>query len=65
MRPAKILQLVATAVVLLRVGDIWSQDEFERAPILYSESTPDNCISRLQHRLDEGEVTLTYDGDKS
>ena len=40
-------------------------DEFEREPILYSESTPDNCISRLQQRLDAGELTLTHEGDKS
>ena len=36
-------------------------DDFELAPILYSTSTPDNPVSRLQARLDAGESTLTWD----
>lgn len=65
MRLSQILQFFAAVVMLFPVTELWSQDEFERAPILYSESTPDNCISRLQQQLDDGEVTLSYDGDKS
>lgn len=38
-----------------------AQDDFENPPISYSESTPENCISRLQQRLDSGEVTLQRD----
>ncbi len=65
MRLSQILQFVATAAVILPTTELWSQDDFERAPVLYSESTPGNCISRLQQRLDDREVTLTYDDDKS
>ena len=35
--------------------------DFERDPVNYSASTPDNPVSRLQKRLDAGEVKLTYD----
>lgn len=35
-------------------------DEFERPPIEYSKSTPDNCISQLQARLDQGEAKLLF-----
>lgn len=38
-----------------------AQDDFERAPISYSVSTPDNCISRLQQKLDAKEATLEFD----
>jgi hypothetical protein len=37
-------------------------DEFERPPINYSESTPDNVISALQAKIDGGEVELEYAG---
>ena len=53
------------AAALLLTGRLFADDEFEREPILYSASTPENCISRLQQRLDHGELTLTYDGEKS
>ena len=36
-------------------------DEYEREPIQYSRATPDNCISRLQSRLDGGAAKLTFD----
>lgn len=36
-------------------------DDFERDPIRYSDSTPENDISRLQARLDSGKVTLRHD----
>ena len=38
-----------------------AEDDFELAPILYSASTPDNPISRLQTRLDSGETRLAWD----
>lgn len=65
MRRSQLLQFVATALVILPTAKLLLQDEFEREPIQYSESTPDNCISRLQQLLEDGEVTLTCDGDKS
>ena len=36
-------------------------DDFDREPIRYSESTPDNAVSRLQQRLEAGKVQLTRD----
>ena len=54
--------LVALAgLSFLNFDNLRAADEFEGKPILYSESTPDNRISRLQQKLDSGEVKLTYD----
>ena len=39
-------------------------DDFERPPISYSEATPDNAISRLQSKLDAGELVLNYDDQR-
>jgi hypothetical protein len=36
-------------------------DDFERPPIAYSDSTPDNAISRLQDKIRAGDVTLAYE----
>jgi hypothetical protein len=41
-----------------------AQDDFESAPIEYSASQPDNCISRLQAKIDKGEVTIDRDGEQ-
>lgn len=38
-------------------------DENERPPIEYSTSTPDNCVSKLQSRLNSGESQFEYDGN--
>lgn len=38
-----------------------SAQDFEQAPIHYATATPDNLVSRLQARLDAGEVTLKHD----
>jgi hypothetical protein len=35
-------------------------DENERPPIEYSRNAPDNCVSRLQSRLESGESKLEY-----
>ena len=58
-------QFVAAVIPLMLTVGARAADEFEREPILYSESAPDNRISRLQQRLDAGDLTLTYAGDKS
>jgi len=65
MRFSDVLQLIAAAIPLLAGVNAGTADEFEREPILYSESTPDNRISRLQQRLDAGELALDFEGDKS
>lgn len=38
-----------------------ADDEFEKAPIQYSTSEPDNIVSRLQKRLDQSEAKLEFD----
>jgi hypothetical protein len=43
------------------VGSVRAEDEFERPPIEYSRSTPDNVVSRLQSRLERGEARLKFD----
>jgi hypothetical protein len=60
-----ILRFVALLVPCLSLPAFCSGDEFEREPILYSQGTPDNGISRLQQRLDSGNLTLHHDGEKS
>lgn len=52
---------VACAVVMLVSASVPAADEFDRPPINYRDSTPDNCISRLQAGLDSGLQTLTFD----
>ncbi|MDP1797696.1 MAG: hypothetical protein Q8K78_09455, partial [Planctomycetaceae bacterium] len=56
MRPWLILFVVAFGV---RAG--WAQDDFDRAPIEYSQTTPDNMVSRLQDRLIAGDVALQFE----
>src|SRR5262249_48320791 len=36
-------------------------DDFEREPISYSKSTPENAVSRLQARLEGGKAKLSWD----
>ena len=36
-------------------------DDFEREPINYSKTTPDNALSRLQQRLDSGKTVPVYE----
>jgi hypothetical protein len=40
---------------------IRADDDFEREPVRYSEATPINAVSRLQDRIDRGEVKLGHD----
>lgn len=55
------MALALSLAVALATSDAVAADDFELAPILYSASTPDNPVSRLQARLDAGESTLTWD----
>lgn len=38
-----------------------AQDDYERPPISYSQSIPDNAIERLQAAIDRGEIRLKHD----
>jgi len=55
--------LVNVLLVILLLGLITPcrADEFEQDPIKYSQSTPDNIITRLQAEIDAGRVTLRYE----
>jgi hypothetical protein len=65
MRVSAIWSFALAALSFLHVATVLADDEFEREPIFYSQSVPNNLISRLQAKLDSGEVTLTHEGDKS
>lgn len=39
-------------------------DEFDKPPINYRASTPDNIVSRLQEKLDAGEQNLNHSGEQ-
>lgn len=56
--------VVAGFALLVLTADlpIAAKDDFERPPIDYSSSTPDNAIERLQRRLDAGDAKLDNDG---
>jgi hypothetical protein len=51
----------ALVLVLVHSLAVRAADDFEREPIRYSASTPDNVVSRLQSRLTSGKAKLTYD----
>lgn len=54
--------LLATVAVLFgSPGTNAAQDDFDRAPILYSQTAPDNAVSRLQAALDGGERALLHE----
>jgi len=54
------LSRAGVVLVLAMAGATRAQD-FDREPILYSTSTPQNVVSRLQQALDAGDVTLSSD----
>lgn len=55
---------VAVIVALLAPWGVVYADDFDREPINYATSRPDNCISKLQQRMDQGQVTLKFDGQR-
>ena len=55
-----VLTVVATLLPLSFAGGLLADDEFDEPPISYSSSTPDNCISKLQSKIDRGEVVLKH-----
>ena len=65
MRISSISAIVAvTMALILSPASIKAADDYDRAPIEYSKSTPENCISRLQAALDGGNSKLEYDPDR-
>jgi hypothetical protein len=61
----KVSPFVAAVFAFLILGvfarALAAEDEFERPPISYSRSTPDNPVERLQARIDAGESRLRYE----
>lgn len=58
------LRKLLAGVLLSQValsGSLYAADEFERPPIEYSRTTPDNAVSKLKERVENGETTLKYD----
>lgn len=53
---------IALALSFLFAASVCAE-EFDRAPINYSSSTPDNTISRLQKQIDAGSVKLEFTDD--
>jgi hypothetical protein len=51
---------LAGVVALFLTSVLPADDEFERAPILYSESTPQNRVSDVQAQIDRDELHLEY-----
>lgn len=50
--------VVGLVVGLVAMPTAWGQDDFEGAPIHYSDSTPDNRVSRLIAEVEAGKVKL-------
>ena len=50
-------------VVLLGARSVQGADEFDRPPINYRDSVPENCISRLQDDLDARHKTLAFNDE--
>jgi hypothetical protein len=59
LRGAAVIALLAFVVV-----SFLSADEYDRAPIKYSSSTPQNVVSRLQQRLSAGEQRLDFEDER-
>lgn len=55
-----ILTALATFLPLSLASGLLADDEFDEAPISYSSSTPNNCISALQSKINSGEVVLKH-----
>jgi len=59
-RFSAVLQFLATCSLLLLAPAARGDDPFEQPPIEYSRRTPNDCVSRLQARLETGEQQLEF-----
>lgn len=60
MTTTRLRRSVLLLLACLVSAPVAAQDAFENPPISYSAATPDNAITRLQHRIDRGETSLTF-----
>ena len=61
-----ILRICSFTFLLLaiaRTDVLLADDEFDREPILYSKTTPENRVSVIRDRIKSGELNLTYSSD--
>ena len=66
-RASRVVSAMALALLGLLLGADGTTilaDEFDDEPINYSRTTPVNVISRLQGRIDAGEVRLVREGEQ-
>jgi hypothetical protein len=63
MQVPTILQISMTMLLLsagLNANSLLADDEYDREPILYSKSVPENRVSAVRDRIRSGELTLTF-----
>lgn len=53
-------RLLAALILFAAATSAVASDEFERAPIRYSQAAPDNCITRLQECIDTGKAKAAF-----
>ena len=53
--------LLAIPCVVSTIRPLSAEDDFEHPPINYSQSIPENVVSRLQQQLERGTTTLPFD----
>lgn len=61
MRPTQSVPLTLLFLGYASVTASLAQDSFEQPPVSYSASTPENCVTELQQRLETADSQLTYD----
>lgn len=55
------ISLITLLSLMLAAQTARAQDEYERPPIEYSRTLPDNVVSRLQSKLVNRQITLAFD----
>jgi len=60
-RARHLFPIVAYCLLLWPMSPARAADEYDAAPILYSDSQPNDPVTALQNRLDDGEAALEFD----
>jgi hypothetical protein len=61
MRLRRAIPAICVALAAIVVPASRADDDFERPPISYSDSTPENGVAQLQRRLASGETKLKFE----
>jgi hypothetical protein len=59
--PLAVYRLVVAAIVSWAGASGATLDDFDRPPIEYGKSTPENAVSQFQRRIDAGECRLVFE----